>query len=144
MEFHRHGVPSTQNSVDTKFRRHGLPLIQNSIDTEFPRRHGIPRGHGILPSTRNSPVDTEFCRHGFLSTRNSVDTELRRHGIPSTRNSVNTEFCIFLFTSVYLVSYAMLFIFVPTLTEFRIQKYTEFRGISRNSADIKSQSLQYV
>jgi hypothetical protein len=125
-EFHRHGIPLIQHSVDTEFRRQ-----RNSIDTEFPHWHGIPlltlnspvdtefpRGHGIPPSTLNSPVDSEFCRHGILSTRNSADTEFCRHGIPSTRNSINTEFhqhgipptrnYAYFFTSVYSVCYAML------------------------------------
>ncbi len=44
---------------------------------------------------------------------------------------------------LYSVYYAMLF-FVPTLTELRIQKYTELRGIPRNFADFKTQSLQYI
>ncbi len=48
-----------------------------------------------------------------------VSTEFRRHGIPpSKRNSVDTEF--------------------------RIQKYAEFRGIPWNFANFNSQSLQYV
>ncbi len=44
----------------------------------------------------------------------------------------------------------MLFIFFPTLTEFRgtLMEFrgtlTEFRGIPLNFADCKSQSLQYV
>jgi hypothetical protein len=143
-EFSRHEIPSLRNSVDAEFCRygnpsihgHGIPLTQNSVDMEFPLCHGIPswtrnspvdtefpRGHRIL-STRNS-VDTEFCRHGIRSTRNFADMEFRPHGIPSARNSVSTEFCrhgilhIF-FTSVYLVCYALLFIFGP---------YMEFRGI---------------
>ncbi len=139
-----HGVQSTRNSVTTEFRRHRIlsvrksvdPWTRNSIDTEF-RRHGIPPlsrnslvdtefpcGHRIPPWIRN-PVDTEFCRHRILSTRNSVNTEFHRHGIPSTRNSVSMEFRLhgilhIFFTSVYLVCYAMLFIFVP---------YMEFHGI---------------
>jgi hypothetical protein len=142
------GIPSKQNSVDTEFHQHRIPSTWssvatefrwqwNSVDTEFARRHGIT----LL--TRNSPVnmefsvDTEFpCRHGIPSTRNSVDMEFRRHGILSTRNSA------YFFTSLYSVCYVMLFIFVPTLTEFLIQKYTEFRGIPRNFADFKSRSLQ--
>jgi hypothetical protein len=44
-----------------------------------------------------------------------MDTEFRRHGIPTTRNSVDTEFRKFIFTSVYSVCYAMLFIFCPNL-----------------------------
>jgi hypothetical protein len=83
--------------------------MYNWVSTEFPRRQGI------FPSTQNSPIDTEFSR---------------RHGIPSTRNSA------YFFTSIYSVCYAMLFIFFPTLTE--------FRGIPLNFADCKSQSLQYV
>jgi hypothetical protein len=75
--------------------------------------------------------DVQLGVHGIPLTWNSADTEFRRHRIPSTQNSVDTESYIFFFTSVNLVCYAMLFIFVPTLTEFRIQKYTEFCGIPR-------------
>ncbi len=72
-------------------------MTRISVDMEFPRRHRIPL------------------------TRNSIDTKFRRHRIPSTRNSAKL-----ILTSVYSVCYAMLFIFVLTQTEFRLQKYTEF------------------
>ncbi len=118
-----------------------LNKMYSWVSTEF-RRHGIP------PSTQNT-VNMEFRRNGIPSTRNFVDTEFRRHGIPSTRNSVDTEstdteFILFFFTSIYLVCYAMLFLFVPTLMKFCVQKYAEFCGIPRNFADFKSQSLLYV
>jgi hypothetical protein len=136
-KFRRHGIPSTRNSVDTEFRQYGNPSTRNSVDNRIPSTRNslvdteFPRGHGIPPSTQNSPVDTEFPRrHGIQSTRNSVDTVFCQHQIPPTQNSA-----YILFTCVYLVCYAILFIFVP---------YMEFRGIPRDFADLKRQSLQYV
>ncbi len=133
--------------MSTKFHRRGILLTRNS-----PCQHVNP------PLTHNSPVGTEFCQHGIPSTRNSVTTEFRQHGIPSTRNSVNMEFhqhlipstrnfadtefrIIFYFRIFGMLCYAIYF--VPTLTEFRIQKKrnsVEFHGIPR----ILKASLQYV
>jgi hypothetical protein len=45
------------------------------------------------------------------------------HGIPPTRNPA------YFFTSICSVCYAMLFIFFPALTEFRVN-FTELRGFS--------------
>jgi hypothetical protein len=75
-EFHQHRIPSTWSSVATEFRRQ-----RNSVDTEFACRHGILPSTWNSPSTRNSPVDTEFRRHVTPSTWNSVDTEFCQHGI---------------------------------------------------------------
>jgi hypothetical protein len=105
-----------------EFRWHEISSTWNSIDTKF-RRHKIS-------STWDSSVDTEFLRrHGIpLSTQKSpltqkspVDIEFpRRHGIPpSTRHSpVDTEF--------------------HQHRIFRIQKYTEFRGIPRFSRILRA------
>ncbi len=112
---------------DVHLSIHGIPSTRNSpVETEF-CRHGIS-------STRNF-VDTEFRRHGISSTRNFVDTEFRRHGIPSTRNSPDMEFCLLFYFHIF----SML-----SLTEFRTQKYAEFRGFLRNFANFNSMSLQYV
>jgi hypothetical protein len=83
------------------------------VSMEF-RRNGIPPRHGIPPSRRNSPLDTEF----------------RQHGIPPTRNSA----CFFYFHIFNILCYAIYFL--PTLME--------FRGIPRNLADFQSLSVQYV
>ncbi len=137
-----HGIPLTRNSVDTEFHQHGIPSTRNSVDTEF-RRNGIPsttkfRRHGIPPSTRNSPVDTEFPhQHGTPpSTRNSpVDMEFcrrgfGRHEIPSTRNSADTEFrwhgilhIFFYFRIFSMLCYAIYL--------------RPIHGIPRNSADFR-------
>jgi hypothetical protein len=69
----------------------------------FSTRCTVGCPHGI-PSTRNSPINTEFPhQHGIPP----------RHRIPSTRNSA------YFFTSIYSVCYAMLFIFFTTLSELR-------------------------
>jgi hypothetical protein len=116
---------------------HGIESTRNSVDTEFPLWHGIPLLTWKSPSTRNSPVDTEFPhQHGIpLLTRNSpVDTEFpHQHGIPLlTQNSADTEFCIYFFTSVYSVCYAMLFIFRPNSDGI---PYSKIRSILWNSVE---------
>ncbi len=55
-----------------------------------------------------------------------VSTEFpRQNGIPSTRNSADTEFRLF-FLFPYIQYAMLLFIFFPTLMEFRTQKFAEF------------------
>jgi hypothetical protein len=78
-------------------------------------------------------VSTEFINMEFP----------RRNGILSTPNSADTEFRQF-FLPPYIQYAMVLFIFFPTLMEFRIQKYAEFCGIPWNFANFNSQSLQYV
>jgi hypothetical protein len=123
-------VGSPRNSVDTEFCWHGIPSTWNSVDTEF-HRNRIPY---IFFYFRL------FILHGIPSTQNSTYffyfRKFRWHGIPSKWNSVNTEFRNFFSTSVY--SFAMLCYL------FSSQLWQLFRGIQRNFADFKSQSLQYV
>ncbi len=116
--------------VSTEFRRHGiLPLTRiplltriSSVDMELPCQHGIP------PSTRNSPIDTEFRQHGIPLTRNSVDMEFHQHKIPPTRNSA--------FFLLPYIQYAILcYLFLSQLWRDSVYKNTqgsvEFCRISR-------------